>query len=191
MFEDYFEQIGYATIVKQNNYGSIDDVSLAINAELQPVKWWTLMPYAEFNYNAVNSRLNNVILKTNNVGFNTNVNNQFKFNKGWNAELSGFYRSRMKRGQFDIKEMAQVSLGVSKQILKKKGSLKLNVSDIFNSGNQSGIVYIQNTIASFSQARDSRNVRLTFNYRFGKPFKAKQRKSGGATDEQSRIKSAS
>ncbi len=190
MFNEYFEQAGYATIVKQNNYGSIDDVSLAVNAELQPTKWWTLLPYAEFNYNAVNSTLYNFTLKTSNVGFNTNVNNQFKFNKGWGAELSAFYRSRMKTGQFDIADMGQVSMGVSKQILKKKGSLKLNFSDMFNSGQQSGTVFIQNTIASFLQVRDSRNVRLTFNYRFGKPFKAKQRKSGGAGEEQNRVKSA-
>ena len=188
MFNEYFEQSGYATIVKENNYGNIYDISLSLNAEIKPAKWWTLMPYAEFNYNAVNSQLNGFTLKTNGTGFNTNMNNQFTFNKGWSAELSGFYRSKMNRGQFNIGEVKQLSTGVSKQIFKKKGSVKFYLSDIFNSGNQKGVINIQNTVASFTQKRDNRTAGVTFNYKFGKPLKMQQRKSGGASAEESRIK---
>ncbi|MCY7292570.1 MAG: outer membrane beta-barrel family protein, partial [Ferruginibacter sp.] len=188
MFNEYFEQSGFATIVKENNYGSIDDISLSLNAELKPTKWWTMMPYAEFNYNKVNSQLYGFDLQTAGAGFSTNINNQFAFKKGWSAELSGYYRSRMIRGQFEIASMNQISTGVAKQILKNKGSLKLNVADIFFSGRQKGVVNIQNTVAAFRQMRDSRNVGITFSYRFGKPLKIQQRKSGGAGDEQNRIK---
>lgn len=188
MFNEYFEQSGYATIVKQNNYGSIDDVSFSLNAALKPAKWWTMMTYAELNYNKVNSQLYGFILNTSGTGFSSNLNNQFTFKKGWGAELSGFYRSKMKRGQFEIGSMKQISTGISKQILKNKGNLKLNVADIFNSGRQKGIVNIQNTVAAFTQTRDNRNVGITFSYRFGNALKIQQRKSGGAGDEQSRIK---
>lgn len=188
MFNEYFEQSGFATIVKQNNYGSIDDISLSLNAEVKPTKWWTMMPYAELNYNKVNSQLYGFELKTSGTGFSTNINNQFSFKNGWNAELSGFFRSKMKRGQFEIASMNQISTGVSKQILKNKGSLKLNIADVFYTGRQKGVVNIQNTVAAFMQRRDSRTVGITFSYRFGKPLKIQQRKSGGAGDEQNRIK---
>lgn len=188
MFNEYFEQSGFATIVKQNNYGSIDDISLSLNAEVKPTKWWTIMPYAELNYNKVNSQLYAFELKTSGTGFSTNINNQFSFKNGWNAELSGFFRSKMKRGQFEIASMNQMSTGVSKQILKNKGSLKLNIADVFYTGRQKGVVNIQNTVAAFMQRRDSRTVGITFSYRFGKPLKIQQRKSGGAGDEQNRIK---
>ena len=188
MFNEYFEQSGYATIVKQNNYGSIVDLSFSMNAEVKPTKWWTMMPYVELNYNRVQSQLYGFDLNTKGAGFNSNINNQFTLKNGWSAELSGFYRSPIKRGQFDIKSMMQMSTGISKQVLKKKGSVKLNVADIFFSGRQKGEVNIQNTVAAFRQIRDSRNVGLTFNYRFGKPLKIQQRKSGAAGDEQSRIK---
>jgi iron complex outermembrane recepter protein len=53
-----------------------------------------------------------------------------------------------------------------------------------------GEINIQSTEASFIQQRDSRVVTLSLNYRFGKPIKGiKNRKSGGASDEQGRIKS--
>lgn len=188
MFNEYFDRIGYATLIKEQNYGSIDDISLSLSAEIKPAKWWTMMPYAELNYNAVNSVFNGYALKTHGTGLSSNLNNQFKFNKGWGAELSAFYRTAMKRGQFNIADNKQVSTGVSKQVLKNKGSLKLFVNDIFNSGQQKGTIEIQNTIAQFSQKRDSRNAGITFSYRFGKPMKTQQRRSGGAGDEQNRVK---
>ncbi len=191
MFNEYFEQAGYATIVRQNNYGRIDDISLTANAQITPAKWWTLMPYAEFNYNKVNSTLNGFALKTTGSGVTTNINNQFKFKKGWGAELSGFYRSAMKRGQFDIANIKQMNVAVSKQILKTKGSVKLSLNDIFKSNKPNGTIIIQNTLATFSQQRDSRQVFFTFNYRFGKPIKAQRRNSGGAGDEQNRVKGGS
>ncbi len=188
MFNEFFIQSGYATIVSHDNYGSIDDLSLAVNAELKPTKWWTIMPYAEFNHNTVNSVFNGVALKTKGAGFNTNMNNQFKFKKGWGAELSGFYRSGRRSGQFDMESMKQLSGGVSKQVLKGKGSMKLNVSDIFNVNQQQGVITFQNTAAGFTQKSDTRFVSLNMTYRFGKPMKTKQRKTGGAGDEQNRIK---
>ena len=188
MFNEFFRQLGYATIVSHDNYGSVDDISVSMNAELKPTKWWTLMPYGEFNYNAVNSKMNGADLKTRGAGFNFNMNNQFKFKKGWAAELSGFYRTGMKSGQFEIQSMKQLSTGVSKQILKGKGSVKLNVSDVFDTNEQHGVIKFANTAASFTQKNDTKFVSLNMSYRFGKPMKTKQRKTGGAGDEQNRIK---
>lgn len=190
MFNEYFEQSGYATIVRENNYGSIDELSLSVNATIKPAKWWTMIPYAEVNYNKVKSNQYGFALNTEGTGFSSNLNNQFKFKKGWGGEVSGMYRSAMNRGQFNIEGMKVVNAGISKQIIKSKGSLKFNVSDIFRTAVQHGVIDIQNTKASFTQRSDSRNLTLTFNYRFGKPFKTQQRKTGGAKDEQNRIKGA-
>ena len=188
MFNEYFDRSGYATVIKEQNYGSVDDISFSMSAEIKPAKWWTMMPYAELDHNVVNSMFDGYDVKTKGTGFNSNLNNQFRFDKGWGAELSGFYRSSMKRGQFNISDNKQVSAGVSKQVLKNKGSLKLYINDIFNSGNQRGSIEIQNTIAQFTQKRDSRNVGINLSYRFGKPMKTQQRRSGGAGDEQNRVK---
>ena len=57
--------------------------------------------------------------------------------------------------------------------------------------NAKGYIDFKGTYASFSQHRDSRIATLTFSYRFGKPIKGlKTRKSGGAADEQNRVKGA-
>ncbi len=189
LFNEYFEQLGYATIVKENNYGSVNDFSLSTNAEVKATKWLTVMPYVEVNHNIVNSQLNGFSLNTRGTSFNANINNQIKFSKKTNGEISGQYRSKMSRAQFNIGSQQQMSIAVSTQILKDKGSLKFYLNDVFNSGNNTGVINIQNTIASFTQKRDNRILGITFTYKFGKPLKILQRKTGGAGDEQNRIKS--
>ena len=123
------------------------------------------------------------------TNFLVNINNQLKFQKGWSAELSGWYRTKGVEGQIIINPLAQVSAGVSKLILKDKGTLKVNVRDIFYTQQPEGHINFQNTEAYFKNKRDSRVVNFTFVYRFGKPIKGQQsKKSGGASDEQSRVK---
>jgi len=118
-----------------------------------------------------------------------NMNNQFKFKKGWSAELSGWYRTKGVEGQILLNPFGQLSAGIAKQILKEKGTLKLGVRDMFYTQQPSGSINFQSTEARFTNYRDSRVVNLTFSYRFGKPLKAiSQRKKGGAGDEQNRVK---
>jgi hypothetical protein len=119
------------------------------------------------------------------------MSNQFTFKKGWSAELSGFYRTKGIEAQILIHSLWQVNAGIQKQVLKKKGTVKLNIRDAFKSMTPHGEINIQSTEASFNQSRDSRVVTLSFAYRFGKPLKGvKSRKSGGAGDEQQRIKNS-
>jgi hypothetical protein len=119
-----------------------------------------------------------------------NINNQFNFKKGWSAELSGWYRTKGLEGQIILQPMGQVSGGVSKQVMKGKGSIRFNVRDIFNTQNAHGNINFKETEASFKNIRFNRTANITFTYRFGKPLKstAKQHRNGGAGDEQDRVK---
>ena len=117
-----------------------------------------------------------------------NVNNQFHFTKGWDAELSGFYISR---NQNDLQEVldptGQVAVGVSRQVLKNKGTFKLTVRDIFYTQAMQGLTSFKEAQEYFKLTRDSRVATLSFTYRFGKSVKAATRRSGGATDEIHRV----
>jgi iron complex outermembrane receptor protein len=61
---------------------------------------------------------------------------------------------------------------------------------LFLTNKATGTINFSTTEAWFQNRRDSRVANLTFTYRFGKPLKGVQqrRKSGGADDEQSRVK---
>ena len=185
-----FEQLNYATIVRDGNIGVRQNAGISISAQLKPTKWWNASLYGNYNYNVYNGVLygEDVNVKASNITFN--VNNQFRFNKGWSAELSGFYRTKGVEGQIMIQPMGQMSAGVFKLVFKGKGTLRLNVRDIFYTQQAKGNIDFQQTRARFENLRDSRLGSIAFTWRFGKPIKTQQnnRKTGGATDEQNRVR---
>lgn len=189
LFGEVFEQKGYATIVKKGNFGAVNSASLSVSAQVPVLKWWTAIIYTEYNYNDYKGILNGEQVHVAAGNYLVNINNQFKFNKGWSAEISGFYRTKGIEGQINVQSMGQLNAGVQKQVLKNKGTLKLNIRDILYTMQTNGNINFQNTAASFHQERDSRVATLSFSYRFGKPIKGGQkRKTGGAGTEQDRVK---
>lgn len=191
LFNETFEQKDFATIVRQGNYGSMNDASVSVNAQIPVQKWWNMNVYTEGKYNQFKGILYGDNIDVHATTFLANINNQFRFKKGWSAELSGWYRTKGVEGQIAIKSLGQLNAGVQKQVLKNKGTLKLNVNDVLNTRSPRGEINFQNTEAKFNQTADNRTVTVAFSYRFGKPIKGVQkRKTGGAGDESGRVKGA-
>jgi outer membrane receptor protein involved in Fe transport len=179
----------YATIVRQGNIGQRHTAGIAVSAQVPVKKWWTAIIYTNLNYNQFNGILNEERINVEATNLLVNINNQFRFNKGWSGEISGWYRTKGVEGQIMIDPVGQMSVGMAKQILKDKATLKLNVRDVFFTQVINGEINFQSTQATFRQLRDSRVATVTFTYRFGKPIKGvKARKSGGAGEEQNRVK---
>ena len=189
LFNEVFRQKDFATIVSQGNYGSMEDASISVNAQVPVDKVWNTNIYTEAKYNRFKGLLNGDDVDVSATTFLVNVNNQFKFKKGWSAEVSGWYRTKGVEGQLLIKSLGQLNTGVQKQVIKNKGTLKLTVNDVLRTRNPRGEINFQNTEARFRQYSDNRTVTLSFSYRFGKPIKGIQkRKTGGAGTEQNRVK---
>ncbi len=84
-----------------------------------------------------------------------------------------FYRGPRKNAQTNTKGMLSTNLAFSKDILKDKASLSLNISDLFNTRKrQSTTTTIFATTESEFQRRQ-RQITLTFQYRFNEPQKQK------------------
>jgi iron complex outermembrane receptor protein len=189
LITETFEQADYATIVREGNIGVRNNAGIAISAQLKPAKWWNMSLYSNFNHSQFKGALygEQVDVSASNILFHSN--NIFTFGKGWGAELSGFYRTKGVEGQIIIQPLGQASAGLSKQVLKGKGTVRLNVRDMFYSNFPKGKIDFQRTKAYFENRRDSRVGTISFTWRFGKPIKAQQtRKTGGAADEQNRVK---
>ncbi|MEP7231841.1 MAG: outer membrane beta-barrel family protein [Ginsengibacter sp.] len=177
------------TFQTKDNIASKTNYGLAVSANFPVTKFFSTNIYSNVVHDNYKGALNGDYLNVNNVTFFSNVNNQFKFKKGWSAELSGFYRSKGIEGQIVINPMWRMDAGVAKQVLKNKGTVKLSIRDIFKTQNFTGYVKYQDIDVYIKNTRDSRTASLTFSYRFGKPIKNQQRrKTGGASDEQNRVK---
>jgi outer membrane receptor protein involved in Fe transport len=193
VFSDVIKQITSErkTFQTKENLASKTNYGLAVSANFPVTKFWSTNLYSNVNYNAYSGVLDGGNLEIDAVTLMANMNNQFKFNDGWSAELSGFYRGKGIEGEIVINPMWRLDAGVQKLILKKKGSLKFGIRDIFNSQHFSGQINYQDIDAYIKNVRDSRTFSLTFSYRFGKPIKNQQhRRTGGASEEQNRVKSS-
>lgn len=178
------------TFVKKANIASAKQIGLEVTANKSITKWWSGNIYANVYNNHFTGIVNNEKISISNTTFMTQIQHQFKFKKGWAAELSGFYRSKGLEGVIFIKPMVQVNAGFSKQVLKDKGSIRLNVRDIFAGNIARGYSKYGTVDATFRDVNDSRAVSLTFTYRFnkGKLKATSSKRNNGAGDEQNRVK---
>ena len=179
------------TFIKKANIANSKQIGLAVSANKSITKWWSANIYTNVYNNHFKGVVNNEPISIGVTTFLAQMQHQFKFSKGWAAELSGFYRSKGLEGVIYIKPIVQVNAGVSKQVLKNKGSIRLNIRDIFAGGVFKGYSKYSNVDAEFKNVNDSRAVSLSFTYRFskGKLKAGSSKKNGGAGEEQNRVKS--
>ena len=178
------------TFVKKSNIASQRQYGISVSAGGQIKKWWTANIYVNAYNNLYKGIVNNDYVSLGATTGQLNVSNQFKFAKTWSAEIGGFYQTPAFEGVFRIKGLGTMNLGVSKQVMKGKGTIRFSARDILNSQKASGTVLYSNIDASFQQVRDSRQVALGFTYRFnkGKLKAGSGKKAGGASEEQQRVK---
>jgi len=177
------------TFVKKSNIANQRQYGIAVSAGGQIKKWWSGNVYANIYNNKFNGIVNGDAITTGATTGQFNISNQFKFAKTWSAELGGFYRTAGVEGVFKIKGFGMMNLGVSKQVLKGKGSLRFSVRDVLYTQKIKGESKFSNIDAAFQQARDSRVASLSFTYRFNKgKVNGQKRRTGGAGEEQNRVK---
>jgi hypothetical protein len=183
-------ELTHETFIKKANIAKLHQYGIAVSASKQIKKWWSGNVYANLYNNQFEGVVNNTFIKVATTTLVLNAQQQFKFGKGWGAEVSGFYRTKGLEGVIYIRPLGQVSMGFSKQVMKDKGSLRLNVRDIFATQKFRGYSRYSNVDAQFKDVNDNRGVSLNFTYRFnkGKLKAGNQRKNGGASEEQNRVK---
>lgn len=176
------------TFIKQENIATQQQFGLSMNAFNQYTKWWSGNIYLNIANNQLTGPINNEPVSISATTLMVNISQQFKFNKGYSAELSGFYRSEGLEGIFRIKPLGVLNIGVSKQVMKNKGTIRINVRDIFWTQRIKGESKYGTVDANFRQFNDNRIANISFTYRFSKGKSASgPRKRGGADDEQSRV----
>lgn len=115
-------------------------------------------------------------------------NNVFNFKKGWAAELTAYYMTAMASGIYTLNPMFSTSVGISKNIWKTKGNLKLSISDVLNTQEQVIDINYQGIMMHQNYKMESRYINLTFKYKFGnKNVKAKRERESKINDIKGRM----
>lgn len=172
----------------EGNVGSTYNLGLSSTLSASPFSWWNFTLQALYNHKQLKGFNGNTYTSQINQ-LNLNINSQFTIAKTYIAEISGFYTTKARN---DVQELlyptGQLSVGISRPLLKKKATLKFSARDIFYTNAMEGLTQFPNATEYFKLTRDTRVFTLAFTYRFGKSYKAAKRSSdGSATDEKDRV----
>ena len=172
-----------------DNVAQFTNIGLSVTAPITFAKWWNANLFSNvFNnhYKGVYDTFNIDISYT---SFTANITNNFTFKKGWTAELSGMYRHKALGGLTRMEPIYQMSVGVQKQVLKGKGTLRFNIRDPFAWQKFEGRNTYGMVDGGFLARPDMRQVTGTFTWRFGKTGQQNhpRRRNSSSQDEQNRV----
>ena len=178
------------TFVRQSNIASLRQVGLAVSANMPVTKWWRSSIYANLFNNKFTGVINDTYVSIAGTTLSLNGSQQFTLNKTLVAEASGWFRTGAVEGVFLAKPMGGLNLGLSQQVLKGKGTLRLSVNDVLWSQRFRAVSKYGTVDVKIDERGDSRVANLGFTYRFTKGKmngNNPKRRAGSASDEQSRV----
>jgi len=178
-------KIRYLTV---DNVASFRNIGISITAPFTVAKWWSTNLFANVYNNRYKGVYDTFDINVSFTSFTLNMTNNLTFKKGWSGEVSGFYRYKALGGLTRMEPVYQISLGVQKQIMKGKGTLRMNIRDPFAWQKFSGRNEYGMVSGGFLARPDVRQVTTTFTWRFGKQGQQNQqrRRNSSSQDEQNR-----
>ncbi len=176
------------TFVTSENLDHQDNFSLTVSLPIPIKRWWNLQTNLSGIYNNYQSFYLDEQLQLSQLSWNVYANNQFTIKNDWTAELSGWYNSKSYYGLYYAKPMGMVNVGLQKKILDKKGSIRLNINDIFWTNKFRGVADYKDINFAVKSQWPSRQIRITFSYSFGNQnVKGARNRNTGADDIQKRV----
>jgi ferric enterobactin receptor len=161
--------------------------ALTLTAPLELRKGWNLYNNVVVYYAQFAGSLAGTSLNKGRPAFTLSSNSTTVLPKGWTLDLNASYQSREQYGFIDASPSGQLTLGAQKSLWDRKGTFKLNVTDVLYTNISRGTSAYDNYVERFRQHGDSRVATLTFTYRFGNDKLAPaRRRADGAEDEKRR-----
>jgi len=150
-----------------------------------PYRWWKLN--SNFNFYRTETQGNYVYTNFNNEEITQNFNN---IATSWFSRLSSkvslpgkmewqtnmTYNGAERNAQGKSLGIFSANLALSKDVMKDKGTISFNISDVFNSRKRKMETNLPNLINSYSEMQwRVRQFSLSFTYRFNKPKNEKEK----------------
>ena len=168
------------------NLSTNERYGIEFTLSYNPYKWWRLNGNFNLFYSVTDGDF--TFVNDNGDEFFQNFDNS---NVSWFARLNStvnlpakidwqtrlFYRGPSQNAQTETRGLFSLNLAFSKDILKEKGSLSLNISDVFNSSRRRSETLTDfNFVESEFQFRQT-TARLAFTYRFNQSKRDAQRRN--------------
>jgi outer membrane receptor protein involved in Fe transport len=190
LFKDAFPTIPQpdnVTVQIPINLSSTDYYGITVAAPLRVTRFWNMINNANVYYNKFNGSIGITKLNRGRPAFDYRVNNTFTLQKGWVLELNGNFSSGGQYGFMALDPQWGIAAGVQKSVLKNRGTLRFNITDIFWTNLPKAVITYDNYIEKWHATRETRVANLGFTYRFGKnTVQAARRRATGSEEERQR-----
>ena len=167
------------------NLGVQDNIGANFFTSIPITKKWTIRTSVDVNWFNIESTLPEVDIS--NQGFQYRVfgNTTFNLNKGYKIDAFGFFNAPRPSLQGTFPSFSIFSFGVSKEIMKERGSIGIRIVEPFSefkpfTTDLEGETFTQQSTFNVP----FRSFGVNFSYRFGKlDFRASQRRSKIRNDD--------
>lgn len=179
---------GDLLFLTSENVAKFRNIGLSITAPVPVTKWWTSNIFVNVFNNRYKGIYENKPLDLGYTSYMINLTQTFTIRQGFTVEMSGFYRAKGVN-QLNIDEpMYVINFGAQKQVMKGKGTVRLNFRDPFWIQKYKGHTEYDIVDSRVWNRWDNRQVTASFTYRFGKNGQPNNRRRNSASqDEQNRV----
>ena len=173
------EGIAYTTF-ENINRGTSYGAELILSQQIFP--WWRSNGTFSYYRQIIDGGGAMMEMRTDSYSWSARLVNNLSLGKGWDLQVNGFYRSPVVMLQGEMKAMYSADMGLRKNILDRKGTINLRVSDIFNTQNFRMYNYGDNFTIDMERKRNSRMVFIGFTYRINEYNNRRNQRSRESMD---------
>ncbi|WP_228237413.1 TonB-dependent receptor domain-containing protein [Allomuricauda sp. M10] len=158
------------------NLSTNERIGVEAGAIYSPAKWWRLNGSFNFFTFTSDGEFNGVEYGTTNTSWFSRLSSKFTLPAKIELQANSFYMGPRQTAQSSTKGMFSLNLAMSKDIIKEKGTLSLNVSDVFNSRKRRSFTETANFSSDSEFQWRKRQINLSFIYRFNQPKERNNRR---------------
>ncbi len=170
----------------KENFETFQNFYLTVSAPIEINKNWTVNTNLNLFYNQFNTQFLNEVYEVGKFSGIGTITQTITLPWDLTGEITAVYNAPNMSGLFKTEALGSVNAGLQKKIFDKKGSLRLNVTDIFLTNRLWNSVVYPGLNAQFINHAETRVIRVNFTYNIGKTGDA-MRKRNGQDEERKRI----
>lgn len=185
---DEIDRISYVqdgiTFSRPENISMENAYGVEVNMSRELADWFNLDGNLNFYRTMSEGFAYGMDLSTETISMSGRMNAQLELFDGYNLQVSGFYRAPRNTTQGSRKAMYSADVGVSRDVLNGKGTLVMNVRNVFNSlkWRSETIHEINDQIEFYSRSDNQwrpRQFSLSFTYRINRTKQQDRQRQGG------------
>ncbi|QIH36700.1 TonB-dependent receptor [Sphingobacterium sp. DR205] len=173
------------TWVVRENLGRNLTSYLNLNIPVTVFKIWSMNNNITGIYFDFDGMISGIPIRRKSFLLQANSMHNLKLSKSLMANVNLRYFSPFKYSVYDLEGRWDMEVGATKTFKDQRSSLKLAVSDLFNTGNQNLVTTFGQFDSQIRQRQDRRIIRLTYSYKFGN-LKNNYRKKDTSNEEKER-----